>query len=86
MPLNKETEPNLSNGNIVNKLTNFILEKKTLYLFMYLFIKENVLINIITNIKLILLSQFLIGLIWFPFKIKIQSLFNFLIILYIHIF
>ena len=28
MPLNKETEPNLSNGNIVNKLTNFILEKK----------------------------------------------------------
>ena len=53
---------------------------------MYLFIKENVLINIITNIKLILLSQFLIGLIWFPFKIKIQSLFNFLIILYIHIF
>ena len=41
-------------------------------------------INTIVNMKLILFNQkFLIGFIWFPFKIKISSLFNFLIFLHI---
>ena len=44
------------------------------------FIKENVGINTISNIKLILFSQiFWIGFTWFSFKINILSLFIFLL-------
>ena len=44
------THKTFSNWNLLNKLTYFILRKKSLYLF----IKENMAINIITNIKIIL--------------------------------
>ena len=49
------THKTLSNKILVNNLTYFILRKK-ISQFIYLFIKENVVINTITNIKLILFS------------------------------
>ena len=48
------TQKTFSNYNHVNNLTYSIWRKKNL--FIYLFIKENVTINIIINIKLILFN------------------------------
>ena len=50
------TQKTFNNLNLVNKFTYFVL-RKFIYLFIYLFIKENVAINTITNIKLILFSK-----------------------------
>ena len=44
-----------SNWNLLNMLTCFTLSKRSVYIF----IKENVAINIITNIKLIFLKKIL---------------------------
>ena len=56
---------------------NWPIDFKKKNLSIYLSVKENVAINTITNIKLMLFRwKIFIGFIWFPFKIRIKSLFN----------